>query len=239
MKKYLFLLIAFSFVMHIYGQDTSDDPQYRYYASTQKKYTFAFQPLQLFNWGWRSDFEIRLGNGPGWLQFGPAVYYMKNDDKKDDPRYYYEGNGYRYIDWRDDFYLRAPFSKMIGGGLDVNYKYFLDARRSFYQAAGLSYTHFNIDYWGMGWDNYVEDGLQYHAYALDYRTQHINRLGANIIFGYQPPVRKAFLFDIFWGIAYRHSFSDKDKPSFNRYMFSYGHTGFVFLSGVRIGFGLK
>ena len=238
MKKYL-LLAAVTVTMQAHGQEKSADPLYEHYASTQKKFTFAFQPLQIFNWCWRSDFEIRHGDGPGWLQFGPAIYYKKNDDKKDDPRYFYEGNGYRYTSWDYNFELRVPFSELAGFGLDVNYKYFINISRSFYHAAGVSYAHLKIDYWGMAWDNYIEDGLQYHAYALDYRTQHINRLGVNAYFGYQVPTRNAFLFDLFWGFAYRHSFSDKNKPSFNRFMSSYGYTGFVFLTGVRIGFGLK
>ena len=239
MKRYLFLLAVLFFGILVYGQNKSEDLLYEYYGSTQKKYTFAFQPLPLLNWCLRSDFEMRLGNGPGWLQFGPAVYYRKNDDKKDDPRYFYEGNGYRYYDHYYNFDLRAPFSEMMGGGLDVNYKYFINVRRSFYHAVGLSYTHFKIDYWGMAWENYIEDGLQYHAYALDYRTQHINRLGGNFFFGYQIPTRGAFLCDLFWGFAYRHSFSDEDKPSFNRTFLSYGHTGFVFLTGIRFGLGIK
>jgi len=239
MRRRLLLLAVLPVTIFVYGQNTSDDPLYKHYASTQKKYTFAMQPLQLLNWCWRSDFEMRLGNGPGWLQFGPAVYYKKNDDKKDEPRYYYEGDGYRYYDWGHNFDLRVPFSKLLGGGLDVNFKYFVNASRSFYHAAGLSYTHFKIDYWGLAWDNYIEDGLQYHAYALDYRTQHINRMGFNYFFGHQIPTRSAFLCDMFWGFAYRHSFSEKDKPSFNRTSLSYGHTGFVFLTGVRFGFGIK
>lgn len=238
MKRNL-LLVTLLVSVVVSGQDTSDDPFYRYYALTQKKYTFAFQPMQLFNLGWRFDFEMRHGDGPGWLQFGPAVYYKKNDDKKDEPHYFYDGNDYRYMDRYSHFDLRVPFSKIAGGGLDVNYKYFVNAPRSFYHAAGISYTRFKIDYWGMAWENYTEDGLQYHAYVLDYRTQHINRLGINAFFGCQVPARNAFLFDIFWGFAYRHSFSNKDKPSFNRTMLSYGHTGFVFLTGVRIGFGIR
>jgi predicted membrane-bound dolichyl-phosphate-mannose-protein mannosyltransferase len=91
----------------------------------------------------------------------------------------------------------------------------------------------------MAWENYIEDGLQYHAYVPGNHTQHINRLGVNFYLGHQIPSRSAFLCDIFWGLAYRHSFSDKDKPSFNRTMLSYGHTGFVFLTGVRLGFGIK
>ena len=212
--KRLLLLVAFSVGIYVYGQDTSDDPLYRYYSSTQKKFTFAFQPLQLFNWSWRSDFDMRLGNGPGWLQIGPAVYFAKNDKKTDDPRYYYEGNTYHYFDRQSYFVFRVPFSEMIGGGLDVNFKYFIDARRSFYHAVGLSYAHFKIDYWGMAWKDYIEDGLRYHAYALDYCTQHINRIGVNFFFGHQIPTRNAFLCDLFWGLAYRHSFSDDDKPSF-------------------------
>ena len=73
----------------------------------------------------------------------------------------------------------------------------------------------------------------------DYQTQRINRVGINYYLGYQIPARRAFVYDMFWGWSYRHSFSDKNKQPFNEYMFSYGWTGFVFLAGVRIGFGLK
>jgi len=239
-KNSLFIWVAVCFfTSKLYAQDTSTDPFYDRYASTQKKYTFAIQPMQWFNWSLRFDFEMRLGDGPGWLQFGPAAYFLKNGDRNDSPHYIYDENDYFFNYWYHDISLREPFSKMGGGGLDVNYKHFINVSRSFYCAAGLSYTHFKIDYWGRAWNHYIEDGLQYHAYMLDYRTQHINRLGVNTYFGYQIPTRKAFLFDMFWGLAYRHSFSDKNKPSFNETMISYGYTGIVFLTGVRIGFGIK
>ena len=234
MKKYLLLTVAWFFASQAFAQDTSGEP----YSLSQNRYTFAIQPLQWFNYGLRFDFEMRLGDGPGWLQFGPAVYFNSDEDK-DDPSYYYEGNDYHYFSrW---YYggMREPYSKMRGSGLDVNYKWFINSDRSFYLASGLSYAHFNIEYWGRGWESYFEDGLQYHAYVLDYRTQNINRLGINMFFGYQAPAQDSFLFDVFWGLAYRHSFSDKNKPSFSESMLSYGYAGTVFLVGVRIGFGIK
>ena len=238
MKRYI-LLAACLIAINAHGQDTSDDPAHRYYAPTQKKYTFAVQPLQLFNGGWRFDAEMRLGNGPGWLHLSPTVYYRKHDDKEDEPRYAYFENDYNYYNSYYHIDIFVPFSKLLGGGLDAYYKHFLNASRTFYHAAGVSYARFNIDYWGMEWDEYTEDGLPYLAYALDYRSQQINRWGVNILFGCQIPNRSAFLADFFWGLAYRHSFSDKDKPSFNRTMLSYGHTGFVLLTGVRLGIGVK
>ena len=241
MRKSLYSLLLLAATINIHAQNISADSFQPPYSSTQKKYTFAIQPMQWFNWAWRFDFEMRLGDSPGWLQFGPAVYAVKKHIDDDNIRYYYEGNDYRYVRryYSISDLLREPFSEMKGGGLDVNYKRFFDSERSGYFAAGLSYTHFKIDYWGWGWDNYIEDGLQYHAYVLDYRSQHINRLGVNTYLGYQVPTHNAFLFDIFLGLAYRHSFSDKDKPALNRSRTSYGYTGMAYLMGMRIGFGLR
>jgi hypothetical protein len=73
----------------------------------------------------------------------------------------------------------------------------------------------------------------------DLQTQHINRVGFNYFFGHQIPTRGAFVYDMFWGLSYRHSFSDKNKEAFNEHMFSPGFTGIVFIAGVRLGFGLK
>jgi hypothetical protein len=128
---------------------------------------------------------------------------------------------------------------MKGVGLDINYKHFLDARRSFYIAAGLSYTRFYIKYWGRAWEDYIEDGLQYFTYKENYHNQQIERFGVNNFIGYQIPARSAFLFDVFGGYAVRYSVADENKPTFNSDMFSYGYSGVVLLIGIRIGFGVK
>jgi hypothetical protein len=133
--------------------------------------------------------------------------------------------------------FREPYAEMLGGGMDINYKYFYGSRRSMYVACGLSYTHFNFKYWGWAWNDFKQDGLQYHEYVAGDQIQQINRAGINCFMGYQVPSHHAFLFDMFWGFACRYSFADENKPAFNNYMFSYGYSGFVFLTGIRFGIG--
>ena len=241
MKKYSYLLLLASWfiVSQTQAQDREFNPLPRY-VETQKKYTFAIQPMQWFNWGWRFDFETRLGDGPGWLQFGPAVYSVTKKN-----HHFYDDNYAWHKDFID-FGIREPFVKLNGGGLDINYKRFIDPYRSLYFASGVSYTRFNIDYnagWAGEWKDYTEDGLLYHEYIHSYtqkiNTQHINRMSVNQYFGFQVPSRHAFLFDMFVGISYRHALSDKDKPSFDNYSYSYGYSGFVFMTGVRFGIGIK
>jgi hypothetical protein len=237
MRKYLclLLLVICPFAMHVHAQRVSTAHRPELYDWSQKKYTFTIQPLQFYNASLKMDFEMRLGDGPGWLQFSPAVYYSNRD--MDDNGYYENGTFYYHGNF--DFF-KEPYTKLRGGGLDVNYKRFLNPRRTFYTAAGLTYTHLNIKYWGWEWNDYIEDGLEYHSYVCDFQTQRINRVGINCYFGHQIPTRRAFVYDMFWGWSYRHSFSDKNKSvKFNNHMFSHGYTGFVFIAGVRIGFGLK
>ena len=233
MKKRLFMsfLLAMCFVViNANAQDTSDDSFNKSpYLLKQKKFTVAVQPLQLFNWGLRNDFEIRLGRGPGLLQFGTTVYYAPAGKGKENSYYYDEYEGI----------FRESFSGLKGGGLDINYKIFVNHKRTVYFATGVAYARFNIKYLGWTWDHYIEDGLQYHAYVMDYTTQDINRWGVNAYFGHQPSFYKPFLFDIFWGLGWRRSFSDSAKPSFDNYILSYGYNGIVFLTGVRIGFGFR
>ena len=52
---------------------------------------------------------------------------------------FHEGNNHYYYDMYN-FDLREPYSKMRGGGLDVNYKKFVNSRRTVYFSTGLSYT---------------------------------------------------------------------------------------------------
>ena len=239
-KLHLLFLMAVCFVgISANAQDTlGESIKPPPYFLKQKKITVAVQPLQLFNWGLRHDFEIRLGNGPGWLQFGLTGYFNNFEDDIDNPRYHYDGRNFVDRNWFE-FRLREPISKLTGYGLDVNYKRFVNPSRTVYIATGLAYARFNIKYLGLTWKDYIEDELLYHAYVLDFRTQEINRWGVNTYFGYQPAFRRLFLFDLFWGLGWRSSFSDSNKPSFDRHMLSYGYTGIVFLTGVRIGFGLR
>ena len=140
MRKHfcLLLLAIYPFAMSVHAQQISANPHSERYALSQKKYTFTVQPLQLFNSGVKIDFEMRLGNGPDWLQFSPAVYYYSKG-MDDDIGYYYNGTYY------SDRWTMKPYSKLTGGGLDVNYKHFINPRRTLYTAAGITYTHFTYN----------------------------------------------------------------------------------------------
>ena len=240
-RNLLFLAVSVWFIaIRLNAQDTSaDDLQTPSYELKQKRFIFAVEPLQWFNWAWRFDFEMRIGNGPGWLQFGPAVYYRNDNNSNYRYDHYYDYWSY-YIDYdMNGGLLREPFSNLRGAGLDVNYKRFINRSRTFYIAAGLSYTRLKIEYMGMKWDSYMEDGLQYYRYMPGNQTQNINRKGINTYIGHQIDSRKGLHIDLFWGFGFRTSDSEKGKPSFSDYMFSYGYSGVVFLTGVRIGFGIK
>ena len=237
MKKICYLLLMLCAVsLQIQAQRASGNQGESRYAQTQKKITFAVQPFQVFNNGLRYDFEVRLGNGPGWLQFGPAFYY-KTFNENENPGYYYEGKicHNQWLNWD----LHEPFSGLKGGGLDLNYKHFIDPRRSVYVAFGVSYAHFDVKYWSWGLDGFIEDGLQYHAYSQRFRTQQIDRFGVNNFIGHQIPSRGAFLFDVFGGYAFRFASYDEDKPAFARNAYSYGYSGIVLLMGIRLGFGIR
>jgi len=240
MKKITcFVLFLCLSMTHLLAQSASENTEIKRYARTQKRFTFAIQPLQAFNNALRYDFEFRLGDGPGWLQLGPAFYFNSRDKNSGNADHYYEGNNYYYSGYFENWQWREPYSKLQGIGVDINYKHFLDARRSFYFAVGFAYARFNIKYWSREWQDFTEDGLMYTQYGERYNTQNINRYGINNFIGYQIPARHAFLFDVFGGYAIRFAFADDDKPSFNRDMFSYGYSGIVAMLGFRIGFGIR
>ena len=236
----LLLLLLCAVVNNVTATVAQEDIHFEPYTS-QLKYTFAFQPLQMFNNGARFDFEIRLKDGNGWLQFGPTIYQIKYSDNLKDPSYYYYLNRddfeYLMLKW-GEINFREPYTKMIGGGLNVNYKKFFESDRMFYYATGLSYTHFNVEYIECVWKDFYEDDLQFLKEALEFRNQPINRIGANFFFGIQPPFISPFVIDIYCGIALRLSLLDSDKPSFDKYKYSYGYSGSILLFGVRFGFGL-
>ena len=89
------------------------------------------------------------------------------------------------------------------------------------------------------WVIFTEEGLEYKKLSYIYNNQKINRLGINCIMGFQPQVYSQFVLDFFWGFAMRYSLSEDNKPLFGDGMFSYGYSGMVFLTGLKIGFGVR
>jgi len=232
MKKVHFLIISSIVIvaMQAQAQDPSGITENKRYALTQKKATFTIQPLQFFSHSLRLDFEARLGKGAGWLQLGPAIYLGVDD--RDVPIYYYDGKKYHESEF--SLHLREPYAELFGGGLDLNYKYFFNARRSLYVAAGVSIAGFNLQY--LSREYLDDDKTQYNEV---YNDQHIDRKAFNNFIGYQIPTRSTFIFDMFVGYTFRISKCDKNKPSFDDFWYSYGYNGVVVQTGFRIGFGLR
>jgi len=237
MKKviYFMILILCYLTITVQAQENKEND-----FPKQKKYTFTFQPLHVFNNSFRVDFEMRLKNGPGWLQFG-ANYYRRNiDENIDYPSHYYylENDDYLFYYYRFTF-IREPYSNLIGGGLDINYKRYFEPKRTLYIATGLSYNYFNFKYIERNWIVFKEEDLQFEKMDYCFDNQQINRLGINCLIGFQPQVYKPFVIDFFWGFSLRYSISDENKPLFDQTMFSYGYSGLALLTGFKIGFGIR
>ncbi|MDR2382614.1 MAG: hypothetical protein LBD76_01870 [Prevotellaceae bacterium] len=193
------------------------------YPHLKKNYTIATNPLYFFTGGMRFDLEKRIKNTPAWVQIGLTGHLLSRE------------KGY-YNNW----YLISgdEMNYLLGGGLDLNYKRFLNRKESFYFAGGCSYSHYNIEYAGRYLRSYTEDALVYYTYEYSNIKQKIDKLGLSAFIGYQSP-RPTFLFDIFAGIGYRYSFrKNKHAESFNNSMLSFGYRGYVFVAGIRFGIKL-
>ncbi|MDR0726336.1 MAG: hypothetical protein LBF59_10080 [Prevotellaceae bacterium] len=194
------------------------------YPHLKKNYTIAVHPFYLFNGGMRLDLEKRIKHTPAWVQIGLIGHMLSRETG------YY--NHWALISGDEVNYL-------LGGGLDLNYKRFLNKKESFYFAGGCSYSHYNIEHTGKSLRSYTEDGLKYYTYDYGNLKKKIDKLGLSAFIGYQSP-RPTFLFDIFAGIGYRHSFrKDNDTESFNNSMVALGYKGTVFVAGIRFGVKLR
>ncbi|MDR0714487.1 MAG: hypothetical protein LBF89_09565 [Bacteroidales bacterium] len=187
--------------------------------------TFAVQPLPIFLWGVRTDMEVRIGNTRSWLQMGATIYPFT-----------YREEAERDV-WEYGIVSGDEYHSMWGGGLNINYKYFI--HRLLYVAGGPSYQYSNVKYWGNYWTDFTEDGLTYHERKYDLARQQIHRLGAGVYFGHQRITRHSFLFDVYVGLGYHYGIPRyKDMRAFDSTQFSFGYRGVVFLAGIRLGGGI-
>jgi hypothetical protein len=185
-----------------------------------KNITIAVHPFYLSKSGLRFDFEQQIKNTPSWIQAGIAGYFMSNT------------SNHTLFPVEELRYSR-------GFSLDLNYKRFFNKKESLYFAAGSSYSHYNIEYVDTYWRSYTEDGLVYHVNEYGDMNQKINKWGISTYCGYQKPA-SIFLFDVFVGLGYRHSFRTNQMAKlFDDKMISLGYTGVVFITGVRLGVNFK
>jgi hypothetical protein len=194
------------------------------YPHLKKNYTIATHPFYFFNGGVRFDLEKRIANTPAWVQIGVTGHLLSRETRHYNHWYLISGDEMNYL---------------LGGGLDLNYKRFVNRKESFYFAGGCSYSYYNIEHAGKSLRSYEEDGLLYYTYDYGNIKQNINKLGLSAFIGYQSP-KPTFLFDMFAGIGYRYSFRKHQHAGlFNSGMLSLGYRGLVFVAGIRFGIKFK
>jgi hypothetical protein len=138
-----------------------------------------------------------------------------------------------------------------GAGLQVQHRWYLEDNlpmaypTGFYVSYGPHFQHFAVSYDGMGWEQ-VEgpNGLPLYEYRNGHHTETINRYGANVQLGYQAPLPPGPVFlDLYVGAGWRESQSRANSARIgSRYRSGssdYGHEGFYFPAGFKIGVALR
>ena len=191
----------------------------------------GWYPQLMFISGLRADLDVHLGNSNSWLVIAPQYYLARHhaNDNNDD-----------YYSTYDDYESSNRYKNLEGFGLEINHRIYITNKLSpegVYLAYGIMYNHFELTYeddWG-----YIEyDGLQAITYGLFEHNTTIDKLGPNILIGFQKKVLDRVYLDIFCGGGMRYSFTETSSLSpryFNNDPFQFGYTGTVPLAGFRIG----
>lgn len=181
----------------------------------------SVQPLYIFNQGMRIDYERQLHNPYHWLQVSAKGFYV-NDGY--DP-------GLMTLLFSDD-----RIEKLKGAGAELNYKYFFMKKRFLYISAGLSYSYFNTQQYGLTFVDFREDDLTFYRPDYSMQTQEFNKMGFNTFFGVQSSPRRRFFVDGYVGFGYSRSFYDKNKyyPNTDN-INGLSYNGPTFTTGLRLG----
>ncbi|MDR3095241.1 MAG: hypothetical protein LBU62_11475 [Bacteroidales bacterium] len=232
MKVLPIIFLAAALTVNLSAQ-TTDPTEYNWYKDKNKnyhaRYTVSFQAFHLLYTALRLDGEYRLKDTRHWLQLGLTAYPFTNDKISADDPYSYNKYGWLHDD---------EYGAMNGYGVDFNYKFF--PLRYLYVAGGPSWHHFNFRYLDYGWNQFKEDGVEYHVQVRDVWKQTVNRIDFNVMIGFQKISRHSVLFDAYGGISFRKAFHKyPDLRHFDSSGTSHGYTGETFILGIRLGFAGK
>ncbi len=182
-------------------------------------------PQYLINKGLRIDVEKRLKNPRHWIQLVPQLYV---DVKGIDARDYDSG-------------YEKEYDKMYGVGLEVNHKMFLkeySRPMGSYVSYGMNYQHFGIQFKGAEWEPALVDGMQQFVYTEKDAKQSIDKIGANLVVGYQNEFVDYVYWDIFIGLGFRCSFYNSESAEtrhLDYYLWDYGYSGTLLTGGFKLG----
>lgn len=147
-------------------------------------------------------------------------------------------------------YVSADRNESVRGvGVEVRHRYYLRAARAayptgWYVSYGPSFQYLRMVYPSLGWHEVKgPDGLPRYEYGYTpSESTRISRLGASAVLGYQAslPPGRVFL-DIYAGLGWRYSHNPAVAAAgqFQSGRSDYGHQGFYFPAGVKVGVALR
>lgn len=140
-------------------------------------------------------------------------------------------------------------AQVRGAGLHVQHRRYLRPAAAAYAAGlyasyGLTFQHFKVSHDALGWQELRDPtGLSYFEYTTARHTEAINRYGATAQVGYQLPLTpKRFSLDVYVGAGWRTGQSRKNgaevASQYTTGPSDYGHQGFYFPAGFKLGVAL-
>jgi len=147
-------------------------------------------------------------------------------------------------------YVSADRNESVrGAGLEVRHRYYLRAAKAayptgWYVSYGPTFQYFRMAYSTLGWREVKNpDELPHYEYGyIPSATTHISRFGAAAVLGYQAPLPPGRVFlDVYAGLGlrYTHNQSEVVAAQFRSGRSDYGHRGFYFPMGVKVGIVLR
>lgn len=190
------------------------------------RFSFSHEPFYMIKNILKTDVDIALGSG-NWLIISPMFAAREN---------HYEDEYYYYDDYYED-----EFNKLLGFGVNVGHRMYgnpIDIPRGIYFMYQAGWRHYKLDYRDRTWGETEFDG--YDAITYDYfdMSTTIDKLGLDILIGYQFVIKNALMLDLYLGGGIRYSikeFAGNQKREFKYNFIDYGYTGLLPQGGVRLG----
>jgi hypothetical protein len=188
----------------------------------EPKYALSFEPLYIFNYGMRLNLERKM-TASDWAGIHVTGYYAA-----------YKPDTYGQWMSNSDF-LRIDGLK--GFGIGGTYKrYFF---RKFFFNLGAGYTYYDVRKNAPGYEKFREDGLDFYRYSEVDKRSFFNKITTSAAVGIHSTFQQAFFAEPYFGAGWAYSFYDRSYgEKYNETMFGFGHRGFYWVLGVKLGFNI-
>lgn len=191
----------------------------------------AWYPQLMVMRGLRADIDVHLGKSKSWLVLSPQYYLaIRHADT------YYE----EYEDYKSSI----AYKRLEGFGMELCHRVYVTNNltpEGVYLGYGLQYGHFDITYEDYSWGEIEYLGMRAITYGLFEHNTIIDKIGPNVVIGYQKQVLDRIFVDFFCGGGIRYSCINTSSlfpRNFDGDPLQFGYTGTVPLAGFRIGIAL-